>query len=142
MDLSRVFPRSPKQEMAGLVHLPRMIDKGRAYKENKLADYIFPCPLDKIILSFLRIDAETFANMTSEKKDDEINEWAKEIIKSKPQSNLDITNNQILERRPDSKDRFEYFNELRNKIDPSRTDVNTWADLIDLEEGRQPPKSS
>ena len=136
MDLSRAFPRSPKKEMAGLVHLPRMIDKSRAYKENKLADYIFPCPLDKIILSFLRIDAETFANMTSEKKDDEINEWAKEIIKSKPQSNLDITNNQILERRPDSKDRFEYFNELRNKIDSSRTDINTWAELIDLEEGR------
>ena len=136
MDLSKSFPRSPKQEMSGLVHLPRMIDKSRAYKENKLANYIFPCPLDKIILSFLRIDAETFANMTSEKKDDEINEWAKEIIKSKPQSNLDITNNQILERRPDSKDRFEYFNELRNKIDPSRIDVNTWAELIDLEEGR------
>jgi hypothetical protein len=136
MDLSRAFPRSPKQEMAGLVHLPRMIDKGRAYKANKLADYIFPCPLDKIILSFLNIDAEVFANMTSDKKDGEINEWAKEIIKSKPQSDLDLTNNQILERRPDSKDRFEYFNELRNKIDPSRTDVNTWAELIDLEEGR------
>ena len=136
MDLSRTFPRSPKQEMAGLVHLPRMIDKGRAYKENKLADYIFPCPLDKIILSFLCIDAEVFANMTSKKKDDEIKEWAKEIIKSKSQSDLNFTNNQILERRPDSKDRFEYFNELRNKIDSSRIDVNTWAELIDLEEGR------
>jgi hypothetical protein len=136
MDLSRAFPRSPKQEMAGLVHLSRMIDKGRAYKKNKLADYIFPCPLDKIILNFLRIDAEVFAKMTSEKSDGEINEWAKEIIKSKTQSDLDLINNQILERRPDSKDRFEYFNELRNKIDPSRTDVNTWAELIDLEEGR------
>ena len=136
MDLSRVFPRSPKQEMAGLVHLPRMIDKGRAYKENKLADYIFPCPLDKIILSFLRIDAEVFANMIIEKNDDQINDWAKKIIKSKSQSDLDFTNNQILERRPDSKDRFEYFNELRNKIDSSRTDINTWAELIDLEEGR------
>ena len=49
MDLSKVFPRSPKQKMAGLVHLGRMIDKGRAYKEKKLADYIYPCPLDKII---------------------------------------------------------------------------------------------
>jgi hypothetical protein len=136
MDLSRAFPRSPKQKMAGLVHLPRMIDKGRAYKENKLADYIFPCPLDKIILSFLDIDAEVFAKMTSKKEDDEISEWAKEIIKSKTQSDLNLTNNQILERKPDSKDRFEYFNELRNKIDPSRTDVNTWAELIDLEEGR------
>ena len=142
MDLSRAFPRSPKKEMAGLVHLPRMIDKSRAYKENKLADYIFPCPLDKIILSFLRVDAEVFANMTRDKKDDEINEWVKGQIESKSQSDLDCINDQILERRPDSKDRLEYFNELRDKIDPSRTDVNTWADLIDLEEGRQPPKSS
>ena len=142
MDLSRAFPRSPKQEMSGLVHLPRMIDKSRAYKENKLANYIFPCPLDKIILSFLSIDAEVFANMTSKKKDDEINEWAKEIIKSKSQSDLNFINSQILERKPDSKDRLEYFNELRNKIDPSRTDVNTWADLIDLEEGRKPSESS
>ena len=97
--------------------------------------------MDKIILSFLSIDAEVFANMTSKKKDDEIKEWAKEIIKSKSQSDLNFTNSQILERKPDSKDRFEYFNELRNKFDPSRTDVNTWAELIDLEEGRQPPKN-
>lgn len=142
MDLSRAFPRSPKQEMAGLVHLPRMIDKGRAYKENKLADYIFPCPLDKIILNFLRVDTEVFANMTRDKKDAEINDWAKEQTESKSQSDLDFINKQILERRPDSEDRLEYFNDLRNKIDPSRTDVNTWADLIDLEEGRLPPKNS
>ena len=142
MDLSKAFPRSPKQEMAGLVHLPRIIDKGRAYKENKLADYIFPCPLDKIILNFLRVDTEVFASMTRDKKDAEINDWAKEQTKSKSQSDLDFINNQILERRPDSEDRLEYFNDLRNKIDPSRTDVDTWADLIDLEEGRLPPMNS
>jgi len=142
MDLSKAFPRSPKQEMAGLVHLPRIIDKGRAYKENKLADYIFPCPLDKIILNFLKVDTEVFANMTRDKKDAEINDWAKEQTKSKSQSDLDFINKQILERRPDSEDRLDYFNDLRNKIDPSRTDVETWADLIDLEEGRLPPKKS
>jgi hypothetical protein len=142
MDLSRAFPRSPKQEMAGLVHLPRIIDKGRAYKENKLADYIFPCPLDKIILNFLKVDTEVFANMTRDKKDAEINDWAKEQTKSKSQSDLDFINKQILERRPDSEDRLDYFNDLRNKIDPSRTDVDTWVDLIDLEEGRLPPKNS
>ncbi len=142
MDLSRAFPRSPKQEMAGLVHLPRIIDKGRAYKENKLADYIFPCPLDKIILNFLKVDTEVFANMTRDKKDAEINDWAKEQTKSKSQSDFDFINKQILERRPDSEDRLDYFNDLRNKIDPSRTDIDTWADLIDLEEGRLPPKNS
>ena len=140
MDLSKAFPRSPKQEMAGLVHLPRIIDKGRAYKENKLADYIFPCPLDKIILNFLKVDTEVFANMTRDKKDAEINDWAKEQTKSKSQSDFDFINKQILERRPDSEDRLDYFNDLRNKIDPSRTDIDTWVDLIDLEEGRLPPK--
>jgi hypothetical protein len=142
MDLSRAFPRSPKQEMAGLVHLPRMIDKGRAYKENKLATYIFPCPLDGIILNFLRVDSEVFANMTRDKKDEEINDWAKKITESKSQSDLDFINKQILDRRPDSEDRLDYFNDLRNKIDPSRTDVDTWADLIDLEEGHLPTKNS
>ena len=142
MDLSKAFPRSPKQEMAGLVHLPRIIDKGRAYKENKLADYIFPCPLDKIILNFLKVDTEVFANMTRDKKDAEINDWAKEQTKSKSQSDFDFINKQILDRRPDSEDRLDYFNDLRNKIDPSRTDIDTWADLIDLEEGRLPPKNS
>ena len=142
MDLSKAFPRSPKQEMAGLVHLPRIIDKGRAYKENKLADYIFPCPLDKIILNFLKVDTEVFANMTRDKKDAEINDWAKEQTKSKSQSDFDFINKQILERRPDSEDRLDYFNDLRNKIDPSRTDIDTWVDLIDLEEGRLPPKNN
>jgi len=128
--------------MAGLVHLSRMIDKGRAFKEKKLADYIYPCPLDKIILNFLRIEAENFANMTIEKKDDEIFDWAKELIESKSPKELNLINEKILERKPDSEDRLNYFIEIRNKIDPSKSDVTTWVDLLDLEEGRLSSKPS
>ena len=142
MDLSRAFLRSPKQKIAGLVHLGRMIDKGRAFKEKKLADYIYPCPLDKIILNFLRIEAENFANMTIEKKDDEIFDWAKELIESKSSKELNLINEKILERKPDSEDRLNYFIEIRNKIDPSRSDVTTWVDLLDLEEGQLSSKPS
>ena len=142
MDLSRVFPRSPKQKMAGLVHLCRMIDKGRAYKEKKLADYIYPCPLDKIILDFLCVKADIFANMTVEKKDKEISNWAKELIKSKPPNELDLINKIILEKKPDSEDRLKYYNKIRDKIDPSRSNLTTWVDLLDLEEGRFPSKVS
>mgnify|MGYP003305351753 CR=1 FL=1 len=35
-----------------------------------------------------------------------------------------------------------YFNEIRNKIDPSRSDITTWVDLLDLEEGRLSSKTS
>ena len=142
MDLSITFPRSPKQKMAGLVHLSRMIDKGRAYKESRLGDYIYPCPLDKIILNFLKIEAEIFANMTVEKNDEQIYDWAKELVKSKSPKELNFINEQILERKPDSKDRLNFFNEIRDKYDPSRSDITTWVDLLDLEEGRNPNKSS
>ena len=142
MDLSREFPRSPKQKMAGLVHLVRMIDKGRAYKEKKLADYIYPCPLDKIILNFLCVEADTFANITVEKKDEEISNWVKELIKSKTPNDLVLINKIILEKKPDSEDRLKYYNKIRDEIDPSRSDLTTWVDLMDLEEGRFPPKVS
>ena len=128
--------------MAGLVHLSRMIDKGRAFKEKKLGDYIYPCPLDKIILNFLRIEAENFANMTIEKKDDEIFDWAKELIESKSKKEICLINKKILQSKPDSEDRLNYFIEIRNKIDPSRSDVTTWVDLLDLEEGRLSSKPS
>ena len=140
MDLSREFPRSPKHKIAGLVQLARMIDKGRAYKTKKLADYIYPCPLDKIILNFLRVDAETFAKMVLDKKDSEISNWAEELTKSKSSNEISFINKQILDRKPDSQDRLKYFNEIRDNIDPSRSDIVTWVDLLDLEEGRTPQK--
>ena len=142
MDLSKVFPRSPKQKIAGLVHLGRMIDKARAYKEKRLADYIYPCPLDNIILNFLCIEADTFANITVEKKEEEISNWVKGLIKSKTPNDLVLINKIILEKKPDSEDRLQYYNKTRDKIDPSRSDVTTWADLMDLEEGRFPKKVS
>tara|TARA_B100000686_G_C16445170_1_gene789067 strand:+ start:66 stop:425 length:360 start_codon:yes stop_codon:yes gene_type:complete len=119
-----------------------MIDKGRAFKEKNLADYIYPCPLDKIILNFLRIESDKFANMTIEIKDEEICIWAKKLIKSKSSKELDFINEQILQRKPDSEDRLTYFNEIRNKIDPSRSDITTWVELLDLEEGRLSSKPS
>ena len=140
MDLSKNFPRSPKQKIAGLVQLARMIDKGRAYKTKKLADYIYPCPLDKIILNFLRVDAETFAKMVLDKKDNEISNWAEGLTKSKSSNEISFINKQILDRKPDTQDRLKFFNEIRDKIDPSRSDIITWVDLLDLEEGRTPQK--
>ena len=140
MDLSIAYPRSPKVKMSGLLQLARMTDKARAYRENKMSDYIYPCPLDKIILSFLRIDSDVFTIKAVDCGDDEISEWSKEILKNKNAAEIDFINNQILERRPDSEDRLKYFRKIRNKIDPSREDINTWVDLMDLEEGRLPPK--
>ena len=136
MDLAKTCPRSPRAKMAGLVHLGRMIDKARAYRKNKMGDYIYPCSFDKVILNFMSIDSETFANKVVDCEDDEIDAWSQEILKSKKTEELDFINNQILERRPDSEDKLKSFYETLNKIDSSREDINTWVELMDLEEGR------
>jgi hypothetical protein len=140
MDLSRTYPRSPKMKMSGLVQLARMVDKARALRKNKISDYIYPCPLDKIILNFLCIDPDVFAIKAVDCGDDEISAWSQEILKDKNATEIDFINGQILERRPDSEDQLKYFREIRNKINPSREDINTCVDLMDLEEGQLPPK--
>ena len=95
--------------MAGLVHLARMIDKAQAFKQGRMADYIYPSPLDKIILNFLRIDSDVFAAKAMESSDEEIRTWAEETLKGKKPEELEFINDQILKRRPDSEDRLKYF---------------------------------
>lgn len=125
-----------------MVHVPRMIDKALAYKENALGEYIYPCPLDKMILNFIRTDPEEFAQFVWTHDEAQINGWLEEKGKNRSEKEKDFINEQIMGRSPDSEDRWNYFNEIRDKIDPSRTDINTWVDLIDLEEGRLQPKAS
>jgi len=122
--------------MGGLVHLPRMIDKARASKQNTLGEYIFPCPLDQIILDFLEIDADEWVRRVDSQNEEQLTQWVENKCRSRPAGEIESVNRQILKRQPDSEDRWKRFYELRDKIDSSRKDITTWVDLIDLEEGR------
>lgn len=139
MDLSQTFPRSPKDKISGLVHLPRMIDKAHASQQNTLGEYIFPCPLDKIILDFLGIDAGEWIHLVDSLNEEQLTLWVDNRCSSHHSNAIESINRKILERQPDSEDRWKRFYELRNKIDSSRKDITTWVGLIDLEEGRSLP---
>jgi hypothetical protein len=136
MDLSQTFPRSPRDKISALVHLPRMIDKARASKLNTLGEYIFPCPLDQIILDFLEIDATEWIRRVHTQNEEQLARWVETQCESRSPEEIESVNRQILHRQPDSEDRWKRFYQLRDKMDASRTDVTTWVDLIDLEEGR------
>ncbi len=140
MNLNETFPRSPRDKLNGLVFLPRMIDKARAFKQNSLGEYVFPCPLDKRVLKFLKIDAEVWADFVNSNNEEQISQWVEEICSSRQPEEIESINKNILNRKPNSEDRWKYFYELRDNIDPSRTDVTTWVDLMDLEEGRPKAK--
>ena len=125
--------------MSSLVHLPRMIDKAHASKQNSLGEYIFPCPLDQIILDFLEIDAEEWVNLVTSQNEEQLSRWVESKCSSRRLEEKESINRQILESQPDNEDRWKRFYELRDSFDPSRKDITTWVDLIDLEEGRLSP---
>lgn len=136
LDLTKTYPCSSKDTMTGMVHLPRMIDKARALNNNALGEYIYPCPLDRIILDFLKSTPEKFMDVANRGEGHEVAQWAHELTRFRTPLEKEILNRQILERKPGSTDQWEYFNEIRNQVDPARTDITTWVELSDLEEGR------
>ena len=136
MNLTQESPRGPREKMAGLVHLPRMIDKARAAQQNTLGEYIYPCPMDKIILEFLNVDSDTFQEKACRATEENLSAWIILQCQNHSSGDKDAANHKILKSQPDSPEKWQTFHEIRKGLDPSRTDITTWVDLIDLEEGR------
>lgn len=140
MDLTKNFPRSPKQKMAGIVMLPRTIDKARAFNAGTLGEYYYDCPLDKEVFNFLGADEAEFAKKAGELNDAQLEEWVRAtFLTKKTPAEITQFNEEFLADAPaPNSESEERFLKTRNRLDPSRTDVVTWPDLLDLEEGRSP----
>jgi Domain of unknown function (DUF5069) len=139
MDLRRKAPRAVGEKMAGYVHLGRMLDKCRATLAGTHGDYIFPCPLDKRLLEFARITPEQFSEAIRHRSDTEAGAWFKQAARHNDRE-VDAWNHTMLGLKPDNDEKWAYFKSVRDAIDPKRTDITTWADLLDLEEGRKVPQ--
>jgi len=140
MDLTQSFPRSPKETLAGLAHLPRMIDKIRARRMGRLGPYIYPCPMDKMVLGLLGLAACALAGLVEGASDEEIEKQiaARCLALGVSEKDKQALNHRILTHKPEPGEKQDYFIEQRNRIDPTRTDIVAWAALSDLEEGRRP----
>ncbi|MGB8170982.1 MAG: DUF5069 domain-containing protein [Chthoniobacteraceae bacterium] len=134
-DLTQRPPRSTRARLGGYVLLPRMLDKGRAEIAGKGGEYHFNCPLDQRILGFLGIDAEPLrAELAKGKGDGEILEWIKANQRNKhTAAEIEAWSDEQGKRVPDA-DSQEFFNELLQGAGPHRTDIKTWADLLDLDD--------
>jgi hypothetical protein len=76
MDLRRQSPRSPREQLAGYAHLGRMVDKCRATLNGTLGDYIYPCPMGRLLLDYAGIAAESFTEVVKSSSSDEaVAEW-------------------------------------------------------------------
>lgn len=140
MDLRSSYPRSPRETLAGHVHLGRMIDKCRAVLAGTEGEYIYPCPLDQRLLEFAQLSADQFTEAVRNGSDAEVAEWFLTNAAPHTAEEIQAWNTMMLTRGPDTEEKRERFRQLRDAVDPSRTDITSWADLLDLEEKRPVPR--
>ena len=141
LDLTRQYPRSPKEKLGGYFHLARMMDKAWAKAAGTLGEYIYPCPLDQSLLEFLGVSGDDFFDAVRKHKGDDqkILDWLKEHTKKRGPEEIEQWNKSFLDRKPRNEESMRHFLETRNRIAPDRTDITTWPDLLDLDERREVP---
>lgn len=134
-DLTKQPPRSPRARLGGYALIPRMLDKGRAEIVGKNGDYHFACPLDQRILEFLGIDPEPLkAELAKGKGDGEILAWIQANQRNRhTPAEVAAWSAAADVREPDADSR-EFFNDLLRAAAPARTDIKTWAELLDLDD--------
>lgn len=138
------FPRSVHNKYLGIVQLARTIDKAKMVANGTIGEYRYDCSMDQALFSEFGIDGKKLAAIVADVAKDAshgpaIEAYVKPLVQKKTQIELERFNRETLNRKPTG-DGLTAFNELRTKIAPDRTDVTTWPDLLDLDEGRTVPK--
>ncbi|HEV3092589.1 MAG TPA: DUF5069 domain-containing protein [Candidatus Cybelea sp.] len=139
-DLTKTTPRSSSELMLGVVQLARATDKAKASTHGTIGEYKYDCPMDRSLFDYLGMDAKKYLEVVNNAKSDyEIESYAKTFLATKDPRNIEAFNKKFLSTVPTGES-LKHFEELRSKIAPNRTDVVSWADLLDLEEGRPVPQ--
>jgi hypothetical protein len=139
MDLTKTTPRSVGETMLGVVQLARATDKAKALTHGNIGEYKYDCPMDQGLFEYLGMDPKAYLQVVKDSKNDvDIEAYAKIFVARKDPRNLEAFNKKWLSTAPTGES-LKHFEELRTKIAPSRLDVVSWSDLLDLEEGRTVP---
>jgi hypothetical protein len=141
MDLTTSYPRSTFAKVAGVVMIARTIDKAKAKAHGNIGEYHYNCPMDAGVFGFLGIDHEKFLDVVANAKSDrDIETYVKSFAEKKTPQEIEEFNAGFVQHAPEpGSDGEKYFLELRASVAPDRTDVTTWADLLDLDEKRSVP---
>ena len=138
-DLTKEFPRSPRETLAGYVLAARCLDKCRAVLNKTEGEFHYDCPLDKRFLSFAEIDAEKLKNFVATgANDSEVATWISANAKKRERVEIVRWNNQQRDTRlsdlpPETQ---EFMEDYIQKYVPRNRPVYHWFDVFDLEEER------
>ncbi len=136
-DLSRRAPRSLRIRLGGYAHLPRLLDKFRAHIAGQIGEYHFNCPIDQQLLAFIGLDAEKVkAAVATGQGDGEMLEWIQSHAGPQRAAwEIEAWSAWMTSRCPASDPGTAgFFASALAKLSSTRTDIHTWADLLDLDD--------
>ena len=138
-DLTKKPPRSPRAlDVAGIFGVARMADKARAVQAGKNGEYRYGTDSgqDRKILEFLKMSAEDFQEAAVNNPNDcELGECVLAQSGVQPEE-IDNFNRAMVNRGAEDAEAQAYLASRIREIDPSRTDISTWAELQDLDDER------
>ena len=136
-NLTQRPPRSPRVRLGGYIMLARILDKGRAEAAGTAGEYKYNNPLDHHWFRFTGLTAEALrAEIATGKGDGEILAWIEENAPSR-RTPWEIQQWSAFqnERGPDSdRETLEFFTKRVSELSPTREDVKTWFDYLDLDD--------
>ncbi len=133
-DLTQHAPRSPRVRLGGYAHLPRLLDKARAFAVGKNGEYNYNCPLDELFFQFTGISHKAFlAAVKTGKSDSGMLAWVS--AHSKRWSPEIVQWSAWMESRcPGSAEAHGRFQAVLSKIAPERPDITTFFERLDLDD--------
>ncbi len=138
-DLTKEFPRSPRETLAGYVIAARAVDKCRAVLAGTGGEYHSGCPIDALFLDFAGIPYEAFREFVATGVTDaEIAAWIEKTATPRPRIEIIRWNNDLRGKRlsemPDGIQ--EYMEDYIPQNVPRNRPVYVFFDVYDLEEQR------
>lgn len=139
------YPRSAKEQVGGLCHLGRLLDKIRMRNAGQIPDYNYlTVGFDKYLLDTLQIKGEELEQRVLQGgTDDEIVEWIKAKGKSLTHEEQAKWNEMVVTGGPKNEQAQQRFNAVLEAIAKKRgvsvdqlPKVSTWFETIELDEGR------
>ena len=139
------YPRSPKEQVSGLCHLGRLIDKIRMRNTGQILDYNYlTVGFDKYLLDKLEVQGTDLEKRALEGgTDEEIADWVKANGKALTDEEKAQWNEMVLNGRPKNDQAQQRFNAKVEDVAKKRgvsvdqlPKVATWTDCIELDEGR------
>ena len=135
-DLMQHPPRSPRVRLGGFAHLPRLLDKARAFAAGKNGLYVFDAMMDRHFFAFTGIAAAAFLEAAKAgRSDSEMLAWVTENLHpARTPAEIGQWSAWFENLAPGSSRSHAWVSERIAGYGPSRDDVRTWCDHLDLDD--------